>query len=211
MSDLSDEDRALIQTIGHNLSRIIENRPVDMSEVSRDDELGALANIVRRVARELNRSRRRDRHARTELDRRIKELEEAHAHQEKLLETILELSSPVLNVHEGVLLLPLIGTVDATRAEHLTRRLLERISSSNSPVVILDITGVPSIDGEVAALLLRAARAASLLGARTILSGVSPAVARVAVELGVDLSSMTPSGDLKAALATAISFVERRT
>jgi rsbT co-antagonist protein RsbR len=211
MSQLSNRDRALIEIIRGNLNRIIEGRPVDLVEVPRKDELGVVANLVKRVARELSRSRRRDRHARTEIDRRMKDIEEAHAQQERLLETILELSSPVLNVYDGVLLLPLIGAVDATRAEHMTRKLLERITKTGSPVVILDITGVPSLDGEVADLLLRAARAARLLGARTILSGVSPAVAKVAVELGVDLSSLTPSGDLKAALALAISLAQPRT
>ena len=210
MSQLSDEDRALIKLIRGNLHRIIDGRPVDFAEIDRDDELGVLANLVKRVARELHRSRRRDRQARTEIDRRMRDLEEAHAQQEKLLETILELSSPILNVYDGVLLLPLIGAMDAARAEQMTKRLLERIVSTRSPVVILDVTGVPSLDGEVADLLLRAARAAGLLGARTILSGVSPAVAKVAVELGLDLSSLTPSGDLKAALALAISLAPPR-
>src|SRR5262245_36130658 len=109
MSQLSDEDLALIQIIRGNLNRIIDGRPVDLTEVDRKDELGTLANLVKRVARELNRSRRRDRHARTEIDRRMKDLEDAHARQERLLETILELSSPILNVYDGVLLLPLIG------------------------------------------------------------------------------------------------------
>jgi rsbT co-antagonist protein RsbR len=206
-SRLSEEDRDLLRTIGGQLSHLIQGEHVDVPDVERNDELGILANMVHRVSKELSRNRKRDEERRAELQRRLQELEAAHATQERLVATIRELSTPIVTIHRGVLLLPLIGTVDAERARQLMGKLLERIAATRSPVVIIDITGVPTMDAEVADLILRATRAASLLGARTILCGVSPAVATVAVDKGIDLSAMTARGELEAALAMAISLV----
>lgn len=209
-SSFTEEDRTLIRSIGGHLSRIILGQFKDLPSSGRRDELGVLANLVTRVSRELKRSRERDERHRIELERKLEELEAAREVERRLIETVRALSSPILAIHHGVLLLPIVGMLDATRAEQATAALLERIVATNAKVVILDITGVASADAQVTELLLRAARAASLLGARPILSGVSPAVARVLVELGLDLSSMTPCGDLHAALSTALRLLGAR-
>ena len=210
MSNLTDEDRSIIQIIGSNLRHIIQGRRIETQEFDRRDELGILANMVNRVAKELYNSRQRDQRQRQEIERQLGELREAHETQERLLSTIRDLSTPVLNIHQGVLLLPIIGFLDSSRAEHVISTLLDRIATTQSEVVILDITGVHTLDTQVANVLLQAAQATELLGARVILCGVSPEVAQVVISLGIDLSTLTPSSDLQAALDAALRLTGYR-
>jgi rsbT co-antagonist protein RsbR len=107
------------------------------------------------------------------------------------------LSIPVLQLRKGLLLLPLNGAVDARRAQHLTDELLSAARSTRAKVVVVDITGVASINGEVANHLVKAIEAARLLGLVVIVSGVSPAVAKTLVDLGVDLPAFDIAGDLQ--------------
>ncbi|MEM8534019.1 MAG: STAS domain-containing protein [Chloroflexota bacterium] len=210
MSNLTDEDRSLIQRIGSNLRHIIRGRPIQAQESDRRDELGILANMVNRVARELHNSRQRDQQQREEIERQLLELRNAHETQERLLSTIRELSTPILSIQEGVLLLPIIGFLDTSRAEHVITILLERVTTTQAYVIILDVTGVHTLDTQVANVLLQAARSVELLGARVILCGISPEVAQVVVSLGIDLSTLTPSSDLQAALTTALRLTDKR-
>lgn len=200
----SHEDRVLIQTIGNQLRKLLQGQELPPLDVNRRDELGILAGMVNRVARELALSRRRDEQQRRELEQRLAELEAAYATQQQLMETIGQLSTPILDIYAGVLLLPLIGTIDSARAARIIETLLERIAATRARIVILDITGVVAIDTHVAGVLLKTAQAAALLGARVILCGIAPEVARVIVGLGVDLSQLTPASDLRAALVEAL-------
>jgi len=209
-SRLTPDELKLLGKIGAHLSRMLSGRGESPLASDRRDELGMLANMVGRVTTELAESRERDRRLRLELELRIGELEAAHAMQEQLLARIRELSSPVLNILPGVLLVPLIGALDAERAALVTTALLERVASVRATIVILDVTGVHELDRDVTGLLLRAAGAVSLLGARTILCGVSPAMAQMAVTGGLDLSALTPSGNLRGALVRALSAIGRR-
>jgi rsbT co-antagonist protein RsbR len=113
---------------------------------------------------------------------------------------IRELSTPVLPVLDGVLVMPLVGAIDSLRAGQITERLLEGVGTSQSSLVILDITAVPVVDMSVAQHLLRAVRAVGLLGARCVLVGVRPEVAQALVSIGADLSSLSTQRDLKAGL-----------
>ena len=210
MSNLTDEDRSIIQIIGSNLRHIIQGRRIETQEFDRRDELGILANMVNRVSKELYNSRQRDQRQRQEIERQLGELRIAHETQERLLSTIRDLSTPILNIHQGVLLLPIIGFLDSARAEHVISTLLDRIATTQAQVVILDITGVHTLDTQVANVLLQAAQATDLLGARVILCGVSPEVAQVVISLGIDLSTLTPSSDLQAALETALRLTGYR-
>jgi rsbT co-antagonist protein RsbR len=207
---MSAEDLSLVRTIAGFLHQILQGKPLAEAEIARRDELGIVANLALRVAREVRRARERHEAQRHELERRVAEIEEAFATQERLVATIQELSVPVLRVYRGVLLLPLIGSIDATRAELLTSALLDRVAEGAAEVVILDVTGLSAIDADVAALLSRAAQGVALLGARTIVCGMSGAVARVAVERGADLGAVTLRRDLGGAIATAIRFAVRR-
>lgn len=133
-----------------------------------------------------------------ELQKRMRLLEE----QER---TLLELSTPVIQVWEGVLVLPLIGTLDRKRSAHLLENLLSSIVETASDQVLLDVTGVPLMDSEVSGYLLKTVRAAQLLGATCALVGMSPAVARSLTELEVDWSSVKTFRNLQAGLQATIS------
>jgi rsbT co-antagonist protein RsbR len=113
-------------------------------------------------------------------------------------DALRELSMPVLQLREGLLLLPIVGVVDTARASLLTDGLLREIRSTRAKVVVMDITGVASVDGEVANHLVQAVEAARLIGVVVILSGLSPAVARALIDLGVELSAFDIVGDLRA-------------
>jgi rsbT co-antagonist protein RsbR len=118
-------------------------------------------------------------------------------------ESIRELSTPVLQVRDGLLILPIIGVLDAQRARQLTEQLLAGIQSNRAKVVVIDITGVATIDEGVANHLVDAVEAARLMGASAIITGLSPRIAQTLVDLGVDLSMMKTVGDLQGGLEEA--------
>ena len=118
---------------------------------------------------------------------------------------IRELSTPVIQLHERVLLLPLIGTIDALRARQMVERVLERVVKTQARVIILDIAGVAVVDTSVANHLIQTTEAVRLLGANTILSGIRPQVAQTLVQLGVDLSAMHTCASLQEGLELAMT------
>jgi rsbT co-antagonist protein RsbR len=118
-------------------------------------------------------------------------------------EAIRELSTPVLPVRERLLILPIIGVIDPQRARQLTEQLLVGIRTNRAKVVVMDITGVPAIDGAVANHLVQTVEAARLLGAAVIVTGLSPEIAQTLVTIGVDLGKMTTVGDLQGGIEEA--------
>jgi rsbT co-antagonist protein RsbR len=118
-------------------------------------------------------------------------------------EAIRELSTPVLQVRERLLILPIIGGLDASRARQLTEQLLGAIQSNRAKVVVIDITGVAAIDLPVANHLVQTVEAARLMGASAIISGLSSRIAQTLVDLGVDLTMMRTVGDLQGGLEEA--------
>lgn len=120
---------------------------------------------------------------------------------------IVRLSTQVLPLYRGILVLPLVGNVDAERAETMTAALLSAVARHGSRVVVLDISGVPGVDAEVAARLVRAATAVELLGARPLLVGVSPQAARAMVASGVALGGLTTLADLEGGLQLALTLI----
>jgi PAS domain S-box-containing protein len=120
---------------------------------------------------------------------------------------ILELSTPVIQVWDKVLVLPLIGTLDSLRAARLTESLLERIALDQAEVVILDVSGVPTIDSGVARHLLKTVEAARLMGTVSVLSGVRPEIAQSIVHLGIELGGLRSRTSLKDALQLALRMV----
>jgi rsbT co-antagonist protein RsbR len=118
-------------------------------------------------------------------------------------EAIRELSTPVLQVRERLLILPIIGVLDAQRARQLTEQLLGAIQSNRARVVVIDITGVAAIDITVANHLVQTVEAARLMGASAIITGLSSRIAQTIVDLGVDLSMMHTAGDLQGGLEAA--------
>jgi len=122
-------------------------------------------------------------------------------------EEMLELSTPVVKLWDGILALPLIGTLDSARTQVVMESLLESIVQTNSRVAIIDITGVPTVDTVVAQHLLKTVTAARLMGADCIISGVRPQIAQTIVHLGINLLDVTT----KATLSDAFALAARRT
>ena len=118
-------------------------------------------------------------------------------------EAIRELSTPVLQVRERLLILPIIGIVDSERARQLTEQLLRGVRSNRAKVVVMDITGVPSVDATVATHLVQTVEASRLLGATVIVTGLSPEIAQTLVTIGVDLTKMNTVGDLQGGIEEA--------
>jgi rsbT co-antagonist protein RsbR len=118
---------------------------------------------------------------------------------------MLELSTPVVKLWDGILALPLIGTLDSARTQVVMETLLERIVETGSGVAIIDITGVPTVDTLVAQHLIKTVTAARLMGADCIISGIRPQIAQTIVHLGVGLGDVTTKANLADAFAVALA------
>jgi rsbT co-antagonist protein RsbR len=126
-------------------------------------------------------------------------------------EAIKELSTPVLPIRPGLILLPVIGLIDTSRARQLTEQLLDSIREHRARVVVVDLTGVPAVDSAVANHLLQTVRAAGLLGARAIVTGISTANAQTLTRLGVDVSGLITTTDLQRGIEDAEWMLQRIT
>lgn len=123
---------------------------------------------------------------------------------------VRELSTPLIPIADGVVVMPLIGTLDSARAQHVLETMLQGIEERRARVAILDVTGVAVVDTQVANALLRAAQAARLLGAQAILTGIKPEVAQTLVHLGADLSGIATRGSLQDGIAYALNGAASR-
>jgi len=166
-----------------------------------DDEVALVAAFGNQLAAAILRARRDQERA-----AQLAQIEQACERQAGLLEVVRELSTPVIPVHDGVLVLPLVGTIDSTRGAQVMEALLGAITREQASVVLIDVTGVPMVDTGVADHLLRVIRAAALLGARAVLVGVTPVVAQTVVQLGVDLSGVVTRSNLQAGIAYALGL-----
>jgi len=119
-------------------------------------------------------------------------------------EELMELSTPVVKLWEGILALPIIGTLDSARTQVVMESLLQAVVQTNSRVAIIDITGVPTVDTLVAQHLLKTITAARLMGADCIISGVRPQIAQTIVHLGIDLAGVITKAKLSDAFALAL-------
>lgn len=121
-------------------------------------------------------------------------------------DAMLELSTPVVRLWEGIIAVPLVGTLDSARTQTIMEKLLETLVTSGADCAVLDITGVPTVDTEVAQHLLKTVSAARLLGAECIVSGIRPQVAQTIVSLGIEFGDIVT----KATLADALAYALRR-
>jgi len=153
-----------------------------------------------------------------QVDRESREQREALLAQQRELEAklvtieqqaaaIRELTTPVMEIWDDVLVLPVVGVVDTRRSMDIMSNLLERIVERQSKCVIIDITGVEMVDTKTADYLLKVVRAAGLLGTRCVLTGLSPAVAQTLVEIGADMSEVRTLRNLKAGLLDCLRFL----
>jgi len=119
-------------------------------------------------------------------------------------EQLLELSTPVVKLWEGIVAVPLVGTLDSARSQVVMERLLQALVDSGSPFAILDITGVPAIDTQVAQHIMKTVVAAQLMGAQCVISGIRPQIAQTIVSLGIEFGEIVTKANLADALQYAL-------
>lgn len=138
------------------------------------------------------------------LEKQLGELHAAYAEKTQLLNLLREVSTPIVPLYRGILLAPLIGTIDTARAYDLNEKLLRGVIEAKAKLVILDISGVPLFDTTTAEHILRTAGATKLLGAEMVLVGLSPEVAQTVVALGVNLDGLTTKRSLQDGFSYAL-------
>lgn len=140
-----------------------------------------------------------------------RDLTERRAAEEKIrrqAQEIMEMAAvPVVQIWKGIVLVPLIGTLDSMRTQQLMERLLEKVSSTGSPVAVIDITGVPTIDTQTAQHLLETISAVRLLGAEVVMTGVRPNIAQTLVHLGISLADVATRSSLSAGLQLGLNLL----
>jgi rsbT co-antagonist protein RsbR len=122
---------------------------------------------------------------------------------------VRELSTPVIRIFDRILLLPLVGTIDTGRAQQIMETILLRVSEEQARVVIIDISGVPVVDTKVAEHMILTTNAVRLLGAETVIAGISPVVAKTIVQLGISLPALATRGRLQEAIQLALQTTGR--
>lgn len=145
---------------------------------------------------------------------RVREEQRRLAMQQELIETqqktLHELGAPIIPLAEGMLVVPLVGTLDPARAEQVLESLLFAVSVRSAQTVILDITGVPTMDAEVARALMKVVPAVRLLGAEVVLTGLQPGLARTLIGLEIDMRQVVTRADLQEGLAHAALLKQQR-
>jgi len=134
-----------------------------------------------------------------------------HGREEVILrqtDEITEISTPVIRVWDGILALPIIGTLDSSRTQVVMEALLQEIVETSSSIAILDISGVPAVDSLVAQHLIKTVAATRLMGAECIISGIRPEIAQTIVHLGIDLSKIMTKSTLAAALKYSFALLQ---
>lgn len=174
------------------------------------DELATLAQTFNQMAGELQQQyaaqQRWNEQLEAQVQQRTAELEQALAHQRDLLTTIRRMSTPVLPVLDGVLVMPLIGLLDDERMANAQAALLQALEQERAHTAILDITGVPVVDTAVAQQIVATVQQARLLGASCQVVGITPAVAQALVRLDVDMRQVLTSSDLRSAVRQVLRF-----
>jgi anti-anti-sigma regulatory factor len=160
--------------------------------------------LAERHAQGQEEARRQAEQALAQRDQVVAQLQAALAEQARLDQSLRELSVPIIPVWTGVLVLPLVGVIDTQRATQVIDSLLQGIEQQRAQTVIVDITGVPVVDPEMAQVLLEVARSAALMGCRTVLTGIRPEVAQALVRLGADLSALVTRADLQSGVEYAL-------
>ncbi len=165
--------------------------------VTDDDELASMEEAINVLLEDFAALLAERRHAELELQEKLQTIQRQQ-------DAINELSTPVIKVWEGLLVLPIIGTLDSQRTLRMMESLLQQIVATGSRIAILDITGVPVVDTMVANHLIKTITAAGLMGAECILSGISPTIAQTIVHLGIDLTGIKTKSTMQEAMRYAI-------
>lgn len=165
--------------------------------VTEDDELASMEEAINVLLEDFAALLAERRQAELDLQEKLQTIQRQQ-------DAINELSTPVIKVWEGLLVLPIIGTLDSQRTLRMMESLLQQIVATGSRIAILDITGVPVVDTMVANHLIKTITAAGLMGAECILSGISPTIAQTIVHLGIDLTGIKTKSTMQEAMRYAI-------
>ena len=190
-------------------------------DTDRDDELGRLAvsftgmqHAVRENIDEINNAldtaQRAEEEARAkteEVERQMAERQRAEATIEEQARVMMEMSTPVIRMWDGVVLMPVIGSIDTARSSQMTELLLESVVNTGARAAILDVTGLPTIDTSVARHIIQTVDAVRILGADVIITGFSPEAAQTLAQLGVDFAQLRTRGSLNAGIRDALRLV----
>lgn len=164
--------------------------------------LGVVSVVVSRMARNVGNEIE---HATAERERALSELQAALAEVRERDETIRRLSTPLVEIAEGVVMLPLIGTVDSDRAKQVTDTILGHLEKTKNRVALIDLSGIAAIDTKTANYILHTVRSVKLMGSDVIITGIRPDVATTIVSLGIDLSEITTRSTLREGLEQALT------
>lgn len=184
------------------------DQKIDLGET--EDALGSLEMGLNFMLLDLKAMEDANRLKEQQLLNQTADLEEKLITIAEQAEAIRELSTPVMEIWEGILVLPVVGVVDTKRSMDIMNNLLAAIVSNEARVVLIDITGVEVVDTRTADYLLKISRAANLLGTRCLLTGLSPAVAQTLVEIGVNLAELRTLRNLKDGLMDGLRYLEER-
>lgn len=177
--------------------------------INEEDPLSALEETLNVFVRELGTTRREHEEAVTRLATSHRELEEKLATIERQREAIRDLSTPIIELWDDILTLPIVGVVDTQRSVEMTERLLHRIVQGKARCVIIDITGVEVVDTMTANHFIKMVNAARLLGAYCVVTGISPLIAQTLVQIGVDLREVKTLGSLKEGLRECFLYLRQ--
>lgn len=204
-----------ITKLAHAVTLMAHDHQYITVAITNRDEIGVLQRSFNQTSKTLVAAREQVAEQQRLLEQRVAErtaelratldhLRDAHAAEAELRSTISDLASPLVPVLEGILVMPLIGGIDAARAQTIMTTLLRGIEQQQARVVLLDVTGVPIIDTQVARSLLQSASAARLLGAQVMLVGLRPELAQTIVGLGINLAGISTYADLQSGVRAAL-------
>ncbi len=182
----------------------------DLIPLSEQDGFAALEETINLFARQLDFSVRQNEEAMRQQEQSRRELEEKLATIERQRMAIRVLSTPVIELWEDILTLPIVGVVDTQRSVELTERLLHRIAQTRARCVIIDITGVGVVDTMTANHFIKMVNAARLLGTHCVVTGISPVIAQTLTQIGVDLREVKTLGSLKDGLKECFLYLRAR-
>ena len=174
-----------------------------------EDDFSGIEAAIDLLINDLTEELRQREKMQKDLENKLSKIQEQQKTILQQQEDLLELSSPVSKVWDNILILPVIGTLDSQRTQVMMENLLQKIVETGCTISILDITGVPTVDTQVANHLLKTVTAARLLGAECIISGISPAIAQTIVHLGIDLSVIRTKATLQDAMIFAMKQNKR--